>query len=408
MKSTRLKTIFLVNLKLCILEIYTNRTRTIITTLGIFLGVAALLANLAFVRGMDDDLKENMERIGGLNIITVRTVEPVTREEKLKFQFSPGLSVAEAEDLVRDVPYLKAVLQSKDLSWNRMTAKGKRSWGKLIAISREYLDAYNYSVSRGRDFTEEDIMKRRPVCIIGKRLSKRLFGEGVNPIGETLLIRNIPLTVIGIIHTENVRNERASECLFPFSVYAQRFSNAGRHLSEISLLLTDSDYVKQAQRELTHKYLAKHRGVKDFEIEASIDKLKEMEMAAKGMKIILWSIAAISLIVGGISIMNIMFATIGDRIREIGIRKALGAQRHDIFTQFMIEAILVCFVGGIPGMILGALVTVVPPGFFPYIPRLAVLDYSIAFGFTVFAGIFSGLFPALRAANMQPVEALHY
>jgi len=408
MKVTRLKTVILVNLKLCFLEIYTNRTRSVITILGIFLGVAALLANLAFVRGMDDDLKENMVRVGGLDILTVRAVEPVTRDEQMKFQYSPGLSLSEANDLVKEVPYLKAVLQYKNLSWNRMTARGKRTWGKFIAVDREYLNAFNYRVEQGRDFTGEDIKKRRYVCIIGKRLSKRLFGEGVNPVGNNLLIRNIPLTIIGIIHTENVRNERASECLFPFSVYVQRFSNAKRNLGEVSLLLTDSKFVRQAQQELPHKYLAKHRGAKDFEIEASMDKLKEMETAAKGMKIILWSIAAISLIVGGISIMNIMFATIGDRIREIGIRKALGAQRHDIFTQFMIEAILICFVGGIPGVILGALVTAVPPGFFPYIPRLTVFDYSIAFGFTLGAGIFSGLFPALRAANMQPVEALRY
>jgi ABC-type antimicrobial peptide transport system permease subunit len=408
MKAFRLGTVILVNLKLCFLEIYTNRTRSMITTLGIFLGVAALLANLAFVRGMDDDLKENMERVGGLNILTIQAVEPVSREEKMKFQFSPGLSLAEAEEVVRELPYVKAVLRYKNLGWNRMTAGGKRTGGILIAVSREYLNVYNYRVERGRDFTEEDFKRCRYVCIIGKRMAERLFDDGSNPVGETLLIRNIPLTIIGIIQTDNVRNERASECIFPFTAYVQRFSNAKRNLSEISLLLADSDFVRQAQREVTHVYLAKHRGAKDFEIEASMDKLKEMETAAKGMKIILWSIAAISLIVGGISIMNIMFATIGDRIREIGIRKALGAQRHDIFTQFMIEAILVCFVGGIPGMVLGALVTAAPTGFFPYIPRLTVLDYTIAFGFTLFAGVFSGLFPALRAANMQPVEALRY
>ncbi len=408
MKTIRLYTTILVNLKLCALEIYTNRTRTMITTLGLFLGVAALLANLAFVRGMDDNLRENMERVGGLNILTIKTVEPVTREEKMKFQSSPGLSIDEAEEIVEELPYVKAVLLYKNLNWNRMTAKGKRTWGKLIAVSREYLDVYNYRVERGRNFTRKDFQRHRHVCIIGKRLAQRLFDKGVNPVGATLLIRNIPLSIIGIIETKNIRNERASECIFPFSVYAMRFSNARRNLNEVSLLLTGSDVVRQAQRDVTHRYLAKHRGVRDFEVEASMDKLREMETAVKGMKIILWSIAAISLIVGGISIMNIMFAGIGDRIREIGIRKALGAQRYDIFTQFIIEAILVCFVGGIPGMVLGALVTLTPPGFFPYIPRLTLLDYSVAFGFTLFAGVFSGLFPSLRAANMQPVEALRY
>jgi len=392
---SRLKTIFLVNLKLCLLEIYTNRSRTFITTLGIFMGIAALLVNLAFVRGMDDDLRANMERIGGLNIITVRKVEPVTPEEKMQFQNSPGLSIEEAREIADEVPYVTSIIIKKDLSWNRIKAKGSRTWGKLIAVTHEYLSAYNYVVAMGRNFSEEDMIRHRHVCLVGKRLSKRL-------------IKKIPVQIIGVLHTENDRNERAAECIFPYSVYAMRFRDAKRNMSEISLLLENSSYARKAQNDLAKLFQAKHRGVKDFEVEASIDKLKEMETAALGMKIILWSIASISLIVGGISIMNIMFATIGDRIREIGIRKALGAQPLDVFTQFLIEAVLVCVVGAIPGILLGSSVTLAPEDFFPYLPRLTISDYNIAFGFTIAAGIFSGMFPALKAARMQPVEALRY
>ncbi len=408
MNLSRLKTIFFVNLKLCLLEIYTNRSRTFITTLGIFMGIAALLVNLAFVRGMDDDLRANMERIGGLNIITVRKVEPVTAEEKMQFQNSPGLSIEEALEIADEVPYVTSVIIKKDLSWSRIKAKGNRTHGKLIAVTNEYLRAYNYAVAKGRTFSDEDMIRHRQVCLIGRRLSKRLFGEGYNPVGETIRIKKIPVQIIGVIHTENDRNERAAECIFPYSVYAMRFRDAKRNMSEISLLLESSSYARKAQNDLAKLFQAKHRGVKDFEVEASIDKLKEMETAALGMKIILWSIASISLIVGGISIMNIMFATIGDRIREIGIRKALGAQPLDVFTQFLIEAVLVCIVGAIPGILLGSSVTLAPEDFFPYIPRLTILDYSIAFGFTIAAGIFSGMFPALKAARMQPVEALRY
>jgi macrolide transport system ATP-binding/permease protein len=235
-----------------------------------------------------------------------------------------------------------------------------------------------------------------------------LFGENQSALGKNILVENIPLIVIGIIHTENERNQRSRECLFPYSIFASRISNASRNLDEISFVLEKSDFARHAISELNVRFQASHRGIKDFEIEANIDKIKEMESASFGLKIVFFSIAAISLIVGGISITNIMFATIGDRIREIGIRKALGAKKYDIFTQFLIEAILVCFIGGLPGLILGTSVTFIPEGELPYIPRLVPADYLMTIFFTLGAGIFSGLFPALRAAKMQPVEALAY
>jgi ABC-type antimicrobial peptide transport system permease subunit len=153
---------------------------------------------------------------------------------------------------------------------------------------------------------------------------------------------------------------------------------------------------------------ALHRGIEDFEVEINLDKIKEMQTAALGMKAVLWSIAVISLLVGGISIMNIMFATIGDRIREIGIRKALGARDDDIFAQFLIEAVTVCFLGSIPGMLLGASITLMPEGIFPFDPTLTGTDYTVAVVFTLVAGILSGLFPALRAAKLLPVDALRF
>lgn len=408
MNVSRVKTVLFVNLKLCVHEILANRTRTFITTLGIFLAVTSLLVNLAFIRGMDDDLKENMERIGGLDIIKVKAVDAVTREEKVRFQRSPGLSIQEAQAAARALPYINGVLLYKDLSWQRFAAQGERSWGKMLAVDTQYLALYNYDVAYGRTITSEDMKRRNYVCIIGKRLAERLFELPENAVGKSITIRHISLRVIGVIQTESFRNQRANECLIPFVIYAQRFRNATRNLGEVSFALTSSEFVRQAQRELGYLYQSLHRGAKDFEIEASLDKIKEMEIASAGVKIIFWAIAFISIVVGGISIMNIMFATIGDRIREIGIRKALGAQPYDIFTQFIIEAVSVCFVGGAPGMFIGTLITYMPKGIFPYIPRLEWIDFVVAVAFTLLSGIFSGLFPALKAARLQPVEALQY
>jgi len=404
----RVKTTLLVNLRICLIEFYANRLRSFITSLGIFLGVASLLVNLAFVRGMDDDLKDNMERIGGLNIISVHSVDPVTDQEKIAFQQSPRLSFAEAEAVIQEIPQVEAVIKGRQIGWNRVTAMGKKTHGKLVAVSREYLEAFNYSVSAGRTFTDEELAKRHYVCIIGPRIANRLFGAGADPLGQVIRIRNIPVRTIGTIRAESPRNSRSWELLFPHSIFAARFENAVSNLGSVIFRVNDSLEVNTVARLLEKKYRQLHRGVNDFEIETSSDKIKELKIAARGMKVLLWTIAVISLVVGGVSIMNIMFATIGDRIREIGIRKTIGAQRFDIFTQFMIEAVTLCFVGALPGMIVGASVTLMPVGIFPFIPRLELRDYVLSIMFTIMAGLISGLFPALKAAKMQPVEALRY
>jgi ABC-type antimicrobial peptide transport system permease subunit len=407
MKPLRFIGIVTINFRLCILEITSAPGRTAITTLGLFLGVASFLVNLAFVRGMDDDLRANMEEIGGLNIVTVRRIDPKTPLEQKDFQRSPGLSFASAEEAVGDISYFKSIIRSRELDWQPFSGLGNHAWGYLIAVNPSYFPTFNYKIGEGRLFTDEDMRLRNDVCIIGKRLAQRLF-PGVDPIGKKVHLRSFTMTVVGVLYSEGIHSRRDGECLIPFPLYAAHFENADKNLESISFILTASDKVEQARGDLTQRFISAHRGIKDFDIETSADKIKDMRAASVAMKMVLYCIAVISLLVGGVSIMNIMFATIGDRIREIGIRKALGARRQDVFIQFILEAILVCFFGGLPGMALGAAVILAPHGFFPYMPRLTVPDFSIAFGFTLIAGILSGLFPALRAANMQPVKALRY
>jgi ABC-type antimicrobial peptide transport system permease subunit len=407
MNWARVQNLLAINVRLCFNEILTNRSRTIITTLGIFLGVASLLINLAFVRAMDADVKLNMEKIGGLNLVTLKALEAITREEKMQFQHSPGLTMDEADELVRKYPYVTAVIRQKDMRHARIFFQGKRGHSRLNAAGTEYQKAYDYRIERGRWFTREEMTRRREVCVIGPRIRERVF-EDVDPIGKKLVIRSIPFEVVGIIATKSRYDRRSRQCIIPYSVYLARFAPPGEKYEEIILQLKNSDYARQAKRELTWELKARHRGIKDFEVELNTDKIREMEVASYGLKIVLWSIAIISMLVGSISIMNIMFATIGDRIREIGIRKALGARREDVFAQFITEAVLVCFVGSIPGMLCGASITLVPKGVFPFDPTLLVTDYIIAVAFALMAGFVSGLFPALKAADMEPVEALRY
>lgn len=405
--SSRVKTILSVNLAVCIRELSSNRARSMITSLGIFLGVASLLINLAFIRAMDDDLKDNMERIGGLDIISINKIEAITPKEKLLFKNSGGLTPQDARYCVDEIPEVKSYIEYKNLRWSRVSSEGEQSWAKIVAVTPSYLSAYNYKWDDGRTFNNYDFKQRRQVCIIGKRLSGRLFGKGVNPVGKTIVVRKYPLKIIGTIFSESVQNNRAMEILFPFSLYTSKFGNP-RFMNSINLQLTHSMHSSKAITSIRNALKGRHRGVEDFAVEANTDKIAEMKAAAVGMKVLLWTIASISLLVGSISIMNIMFATIGNRIKEIGIRKALGAQRRDIFMQFIVESIIVCFLGGIPGVIVGSSFTLIPAGIFPFNPRLASIDYGVAVGFIIFAGFCAGIFPALKAASMEPVDALRY
>jgi putative ABC transport system permease protein len=256
--------------------------------------------------------------------------------------------------------------------------------------------------------TQDDDASTRYVCMMGQSTAVRLFGKIKDPVGASITIDKKPYTVIGIIKTANSRNSRSFECLVPYSVYLKEKNSVAGTVDMITVKLAGTGYVQQAKIEIGHQLQSLHRGVTDFEIEASADKIKDMEVASAGLKVILWVIAIISLSVGGISIANIMFATIGSRIREIGVRKALGARQTDLFLQFIIEAVVICFVGGLPGFLLGSVVTLMPDGFFPYTPRLETADFLLACGSIACVGLFSGLFPALRAARMQPAEALRH
>lgn len=397
-----------ISTRLCLLEARANPARTAITSLGIFLGVTSLLVNLSFVRAMDREVLHNMERIGGLSVVTARSVSPTNIREKIRFAQFPGLSYQDARTMAATIPWIESVVERKDLGRGILTANGRRQIGRALGVNRAFLSAYNYSVSMGRTLSDEELLRGTQVCLVGKHLAQQLFGGDKQALGKTLMVRSTPLVVIGIIDTHSPLTARASECLIPFSLAISRFGQPQERTHEISYLLTHSRHAQSAQHALEEHLLAFHRGIRNFSVTTNHDKIREMRVGSYGMKVLLWSISAISIVVGAVSIMNIMFATVGDRIREIGIRKALGAQRKDIMLQFLLEAVLVCLVGGIPGMAIGTLIGLLPASTLPFLPVIVGTDYLIAFVFTIAAGTVSGIFPALRAANLQPVIALRY
>ncbi len=407
MKAASLWELLTVNVNICFAELTSNIGRTVITSLGIFLGVASLLVNVAFIRAMDSDIKRNLEEMGGLKIVTISQKDPVTSTEKREFQRSPGLTMEDLDSLSSRYSFIKSVLPQNEFR-ARLRSRANTFWAPAMAVSPAHLRVYNYQLESGSSFTSDHHVRKEAVCIIGKQAAERLLGRRANPLNQTISVNGKPFTIIGVIHTEDNFSYRSRQILIPYSSYTYHFRKVSGKLKSVALEITSSDKVQLATSQLHFAMMSMHRGINDMEVSANYVQIEEMRTAAMGMKILLGSIALISLLVGGISIMNIMFATIGDRIREIGIRKAIGAQGSDIFTQFIIETITLSLIGGVPGMVLGTVITFLPPDLLPIHPVLSGADYLLAGGFTVCTGILSGLFPALKAAGMQPVEALRY
>ncbi|KMQ52107.1 Macrolide export ATP-binding/permease protein MacB [Chitinispirillum alkaliphilum] len=407
MNLSKVRSLVFVNFKLSLLELSSNKTRSFITSLGIFLGVTSLLVNISFIRAMEENIRSNLNEIGGLSIVTVNQRSPVTLEERISFGRSPGLKIQNVEYAAKRFDYVRSVLPQQE-SRMRVNARGRRFWSRVTAISPDHFRVYNYQTGLGSEFTLADHHRGRPVCIIGRRIAQRLFGSHQSALGRKINIEGTPFEVVGIIHTDDDFSWRARQILIPYSSYVNRFSKPDATISEAAIELSSVDKVPRAIIEITQELKTIHRGVADFDITSNEVKIEEMRSASRGLKIILTSIAFISLLVGGISIMNIMFATIGDRIREIGVRKALGAKKADLFAQFIIEAVTFSFLGGILGIVAGTSITMLPADLFPIQPQLTIPDYLIAVTFTILTGLLSGLFPALRAASMQPVEALRY
>jgi putative ABC transport system permease protein len=237
---------------------------------------------------------------------------------------------------------------------------------------------------------------------------QRMFPEAKSPLGKNIVFDNMTLKIIGTLYTEDRWDRRSRALIFPITTYLTYVGGTDAKMSELRIKVESIKALEPVREKVYARLLSLHRGVSDFDIVLNEDKLEEMENTQRALNILLYVVAILALFTGGISIMNIMFATIGDRIREIGLRKALGAHKSDLFVQFLIEAVLLCFVGSIPGMLFGSIPTFLPKELLPMTPTLGSGDYLLSIGFTIFVGLMAGVFPALRAANMRPIEALQY
>ncbi len=412
-------------LRLGILNIWRHRLRSFLTILGIVFGVSSVITMLAVGEGASHEAQEQIKRLGSRNII-INSVKP-PRSESANAETARmseyGLTYGDAERIGAVVPGVEVIVPSRTIRAD-VAHRTKRIAANAIGTLPIFPKMSNKSVAAGRFFNELETADGRNVCVLGAELARRLFTLD-DPLGGTVKIKNEYFTVIGVLEESGPSATADEESLTSLNVYVpitaakSRFGeiiltrSAGSftiekvELHRIIVRVKETDAV-MSSAEVIRNILEPHHKENDFEIVVPLELLRQARRTRRIFDIVLGSIAAISLLVGGIGIMNIMLATVTERTREIGIRRALGAKRQDIVVQFLIETVLLSGLGGAVGLVLGISVPYAITGFAGMETIIRLWSLIAAFGISILIGLIFGIYPAYRAATMNPITALRH
>jgi len=415
--------------------VFTNRLRAFLTALGIMFGVAAVIALLAIGTGAQQELLEQMKLIGSNNIVVKTAPEEDKKngdKDKGKRPFSPGLSMGDVRAIQAHIPTVEQVSPELVLPLKALR-NGRQQEARCVGINNSFFELNNLEVERGSAFHTLQMRDGLPVCIIGKNIQTKLFG-GENPIGKKIKCDDTWLTVIGVLGRrystkagmENLGiRDYNSDIYLPIKTALLRFENRALLTAHMLQNKDDEDpntnynqldrlviRVKNtAQLEATADIVGRmlkrrHWNIPDYEITIPELLLKQQQRTQDIFNIVLGAIAGISLLVGGIGIMNIMLASVMERIKEIGLRRSLGATRRDIVEQFVFEAVFISLIGGIVGVALGLLLAEAVAHLAEIPTIVSLWSVGLAFGVSVAIGLLFGIVPARRAAKLNPITAL--
>ena len=427
----------LVDLDVTFRNLKLHKLRSLLTILGTILGVASVISMLAVGEGSKQQAVDQIRQLGAANVI-IRSVKPESlndlgaatgdsSQQNVSRVLEYGLKYRDLDRLSATLPTVKRAVPIALIRRNSHQGRYRVSNARILGTVPEYLDVKNLSIRRGRFLTELDVDKTANVAVLGEGASKSLFGFE-DPLGRTVLLGQGAYQVVGILKAQasgvatpgaiGIQDFNNDICI-PITSAQRRFGElqmivrAGSReyertqLSEITLTVEDENLVSQTAA-MVRKLLRQHHPSDDFEIQVPLELLRQAERQKRIWNLVLGSIAGISLLVGGVGIMNIMLATVTERTREIGIRRALGARRRDITIQFLVETVVLSGSGGVLGIIVGtALGMAVTMGSdIQTVFRLWAV--VLAFGISVTIGIVFGLYPARRAALLDPIQALRH
>ena len=390
-----------------------NKLRSILTMLGIIIGVAAVIAMVSIGMGVREKVQTSIASLGS-NMLIVMPGAASSQGGGPRSASGSSTTL-----LLDDANYIKQTVKGIDylaptVSQSYQIVAGNQNWTTTVqGITPEYMAIRSLMVGSGSFISQQDMNSRNRVAVLGATVVENLFGE-MNPTGQNVRINNTPYQVIGVLDSKgqsSMGQDQDDIVMVPLTTAQERLLGI-TYLNSISIQVSKMDEMDQVQDQITTLLRQRHRITGDKQDDFTVRNLTSiMEMATETtgtITLLLGSIAAISLLVGGIGIMNIMMVSVTERTREIGIRKALGATYQDIMLQFLLESIVIGVLGGTCGIILGVAAAFAISAFGSLNTVISPLPIFVSFGFSVAVGLFFGIYPARKAALLDPIEALRY
>ena len=390
-----------------------NKVRSSLTVLGIVIGIGSVIAMIAIGQGAQNSIKSSIDSLGS-NLIQVtpgaqRTIGSPVSAGRGSAQ---SLTLADANTISQNISLAQNV--ASELSGRyQVTASGTNTNTSVIGTTSSYPIVRNVTVDQGVFLSDQNVSGLSKVAVIGPTVRDDLFGAGSSPIGQTIRIKKIDFKIIGITVAKGGSGfSNQDDTIYIPITTAQQFLSGNPYVSTIDVQATDANSMTELQSEVTTLLLSQHHisdpALADFSTLNQADIIATASTVTGTFTILLGSVAAISLLVGGIGIMNMMLTTVTERTREIGLRKAVGATRKDISTQFLVEAVALTFTGGFIGIVLGELVALAVRQFAGIAASVSLMSVLLAFGVSAGIGIIFGYYPARRAAKLNPIQALRY
>ncbi len=443
-------------------EIWAHKFRSALTMLGIILGVSSLIAMSAMVKGMENGMRESLIAFGGLEKVRIEMTDVPAAQQHLADQ-AVGLTIHDVYSMRASAPFITAAAPEMRAPRNTRATKGSRTteWAYIVGTWPAALELNQHVIEHGRMFNEMDDEAARNVCVIGTNIRDQLFGaeedvgREIVPLGDTINIAGEPFVVVGMFERYESETEKKyrlwvrehpqaaqtgparsrgwggrgrgggdfifrsknSTIYIPLNTMYLKFKSAvgtnnapDPRLDVINIKVTDVDELEPALQQARNVLMHSHKGIEDFSFMTQESMYQSISTATRNARLSGGLIAAISLLVGGIGIMNIMLASITERIREIGIRKAVGASNVNIFIQILVESTVIALLGGVAGVVgsfgfVEVLGAISPVSNSPEITPTAMV---VAFAFSALVGVVAGIIPALKAAQLDPIQALRY
>lgn len=399
-------------LKIALKALNNNKLRCFLTMLGIIIGVASVITMLAIGQGSKDSIKAQISEMGS-NMIMIFPGGDRRGGARQSADDMQTLKMADYEAIATEAPSVSAV--SPNISSGGQFINGNNNWpSSLYGVAPSYLDIRKVKVGEGEMFTDQDIKSAAKVCVLGKTVVDNLFPDGTNPIGRTIRFNKIPLTVIGVLEPKGANAmgmDQDDVVLAPYTTVMKRVL-AIDYIQSLFASALSEELADQAMDEITAILRDNHKlsseAEDDFTLRSQQELSQMMNSTSDMMTVLLACIAGISLLVGGIGIMNIMYVSVTERTREIGLRMSIGARGRDILAQFLIEAVIISVSGGIIGVLLGGIASWIVNVVIHWPVSIQIYSVVLSFAVCTVTGVFFGWYPAQKAANLDPIEAIRY